>query len=173
MEARLFNRFRGLPVKKGLLVLIISSLMGASGVIALSKNNQSKPKDIDPGSTLIQKSETLKNAPTQELMPMPSGQLDLALAKVKSTRDPFQEAPVTESSNIDLLRSAIQFNGIAKSGDTLVAIIKTEEGQNFYKVGDKLDNGFIIEKISGTNVTADISNGVKTYRLSIENFRNR
>ena len=172
MEAPPFYRFIYLSIKKRLLpLLLLSSLVGASGVIATSKNTQDKAKNTSKETSSLERAEILESSPANELIPMPTGQIDIALTKVERTRDPFQEAPVTESSNIDLLRSAIEFNGIAKSGETLVAIIKTEEGQKFYKIGDRLDNGFIIEKISETDLTADISNGIKSYRLSIERFR--
>ena len=170
MGARPFSTILGFSIKKGLLTFIISSLVGASAVIAVGKNTHDQTKNINRTSPSLNKLETLISSPMQALIPMPSGQLDKALAKVESTRDPFQEAPVTESSNINLLRSALEFNGIAKSGDNLLAIIKTEEGQKFYKVGDRLENGFFIEKISDTDITADISNGIKNYRLALDRF---
>jgi len=171
MKGHIFSEFRDWSIKNGIVLLGLSSLLGASGVIAITKSNQNKTINISSGSQSIQESETVKNSPIQELIPMPSAELGIALTKVESKRDPFQQAPVTESNRIDILRSAIQFNGIARSGETLVAIIKTEEGQHFYKIGDKLKNGFIIKKISEADVTADISNGIKNYRLSLESFR--
>ena len=170
MGARPFSKIAGLSIKKGLLTFIISSFAGASAVIAISQNTHDQTKNISGTSPSLNQLETVFSSPTQALIPMPSGQLDKALSKVESTRDPFQEAPVTESSNINLLRSALEFNGIAKSGDNLLAIIKTEEGQKFYKVGDRLENGFFIEKISDTDITADISNGIKNYRLALDRF---
>ena len=168
MGARPFSRIAGLSIKKGLLTFVISSFVGASAVIAISQNTHDQTKNFRGTSPSLNQLETVVSSPTQALIPMPSGQLDKALSKVESTRDPFQEAPVTESSNINLLRSAIQFNGIAKSSNDLLAIIKTEEGQKFYKVGDRLKNGFIIEKISEADLTADISNGIKNYRLALD-----
>ena len=56
---------------------------------------------------------------------------------------------------------------MAQSDKKLVAIIETENGQKFYEVGDTLDNGFVIQFISLENVTVDISNGTKKYRLTL------
>ena len=173
MEKSLLNKFNKSSIKNVILFLGLSTLVGASGVIAASSNTYNRTKNINAYTQALAKTETLIASSTQELIPMPSGQIDTALTTVESTRDPFQEAPVTESSNIDLLRAAIEFNGIAKSGKTLVAIIKTEEGQMFYKIGDKLGNGFIIENISEAEITTDISNGIKRYRLSLEKFKVR
>ena len=50
---------------------------------------------------------------------------------------------------------------MAQSDKKLLAIIETDNGQKFYKVGDTLDNGFVIQFISLENVTVDISNGTK------------
>ena len=54
-----------------------------------------------------------------------------------------------------------------ESDKKLLAIIETDNGQKFYKVGDTLDNGFVIQFISLENVTVDISNGTKKYRLTL------
>ena len=170
MAAVIDSKFRALSIKGGLLLFLLSIIAFASGVVAFSQNTQDKAKEIRENAPSQKKLEAVKSFPMKELIPMPSGKLDIALAKVESTRDPFQEAPVTESSNINLLGSAIEFRGIAKSGNTLKAIIKTKKGQKFYKVGDRIENGFIIEQISDTEVTADISNGIRNYRLSIEKF---
>ena len=105
--------------------------------------------------------------PPQELLPMPLGELDEAAKKVRSSRDPFRDTPVIESSNLEILKSALRFKGIAKSGDDLWAMIKTKKGQEFYKVGDSLGNGFYVKGISPKEVTVDISNGYRFYRLSL------
>ena len=171
MEAHLTNRIKVPAIKRGLLALVLSSFMGISGVIAVSKNIEDRTTSNSDSKMSLERKKIIKSSQNNDLIPMPSGQLDIALTKVESTRDPFQDAPVTESSNINLLRSAIEFNGIARSGETSVAIIKTKEGQKFYKVGDKLANGFVIKEISKTDLTTDITNGIKSYRLSMERFR--
>ena len=96
---------------------------------------------------------------------MPIIEIGIAARKVESSRNPFQEPSKLESSNLDILNSAIQFSGIAKSGNSLVAMIKTKQGQQAYKIGDSLGNGFIIKSISSTDVTVDISDGYRSYRL--------
>ena len=61
---------------------------------------------------------------------------------------------------------------MAQSNKKLVAIIETDNGQKFYEVGDTVDNGFVIQLISLKNVTVDISNGTKKYRLSLADIEN-
>ena len=65
------------------------------------------------------------------------------------------------------LYSSLRFKGLAQSDKKLLAIIETDNVQKFYKVGDTLDNGFVIQFISLENVTVDISNGTKKYRLTL------
>ena len=50
-------------------------------------------------------------------------------------------------------------------------IRKTEKGPKVYKVGDNLVNGFIIKDISEIEVSVDISNGYKKYRLSLQGLK--
>ena len=54
-----------------------------------------------------------------------------------------------------------------------MAIIANKDGQNLYSVGDTLGNGFLIQSISLENVTVDISNGSKKYRLILSNLTNK
>ena len=99
---------------------------------------------------------------------MPVGKIDIASSKVVSTRNPFQEPSILEAGNQKALNSEILFTGIAKSGDTMVAMIKTKQGQKAYKVGDSLGNGFTITSISSDDLTVDISDGSRSYRISLE-----
>ncbi len=133
---------------------------------------ESKPKEINEasrGHSLPIKETITFSLPLDEvLIPMPIGEIDLSAEKVKSTRNPFKAPSNLESTNLDLLNSAIQFSGIAKSGDLLVVIIRTDKGQKAYKVGDSLGNGFIVKSISSKDVTVDISNGSRSYRLGLQ-----
>ena len=104
---------------------------------------------------------------SKELIPMPSGDIDSSSIKVNFNRNPFQEPLKNEYPTIENLYSSLKFKGLAQSDKKLIAIIETESGQKFYEVGDTLDNGFVIQLISLENVTVDISNGTKTYRLSL------
>ena len=104
---------------------------------------------------------------SKELIPMPSGDIDASSIKVNFNRNPFQEPLKNEYPTIENLYSSLKFKGLAQSDKKLIAIIETESGQKFYEVGDTLDNGFVIQLISLENVTVDISNGTKTYRLSL------
>tara|TARA_B100002051_G_C16575626_1_gene554884 strand:+ start:67 stop:492 length:426 start_codon:yes stop_codon:yes gene_type:complete len=104
---------------------------------------------------------------TNDLIPMPAGDIDTSSTKVNFDRNPFQEPLKTEYPTIENLYSSLRFKGLAQSDTKLVAIIETDNGQKFYEVGDTLDNGFVIKLISLENVTVDISNGSKRYRLSL------
>ena len=103
----------------------------------------------------------------KDLLPMPAGDINSSSKKVNFNRNPFQEPLKTEYPTIENLYSSLRFKGLAQSDTKLVAIIETDSGQKFYEVGDTLDNGFVIQLISLENVTVDISNGNKRYRLSL------
>ena len=103
----------------------------------------------------------------KDLYPMPAGDINSSSKKVNFNRNPFQEPLKTEYPTIDNLYSSLRFKGLAQSDKKLLAIIETVNGQKFYKVGDTLDNGFVIKFISLENVTVDISNGTKKYRLTL------
>ncbi len=104
---------------------------------------------------------------TKDLIPMPVGDINYSSLKVNFDRNPFQEPLKTEYPTIENLYSSLKFRGLAQSDKKLQAIIETVNGQKFYGVGDTLDNGFVIQLISLENVTVDISNGNKKYRLSL------
>ena len=156
--------YQCLLIKKRFFIFGFSLLLGASAVAASTQNNQ----EMNEKKTLSLKEKvTLIEASSQKLLPMPLGQLDEASKKVRSTRDPFQNTPGIESNNLEVLKSALILKGIIKSGNNLLAMIKTTKGQDFYKVGDSLGNGFFVKGISSKDVTVDISNGYRFYRLSL------
>tara|TARA_B100000965_G_scaffold37978_1_gene28023 strand:+ start:4968 stop:5468 length:501 start_codon:yes stop_codon:yes gene_type:complete len=155
---------RRLSIKNKSLILGISLLFGTSTAIANTQIN----KEMDNKNTL---SLTSAMPPiediSQELIPMPLGQIEEATKKVRSSRDPFQNTPAIESNNLDALKSALILKGLVKTGDKVLAMIQTRKGQEFYEVGDSLGNGFFIKVISQKDVTVDISNGFRYYRLSL------
>ena len=154
-------------IQKRFVILVILSIFGVSSVLASTPSNQ----EVKNKKTLSLKEKvTLIEAASQDLIPMPIGQIDEASKKVQSSRDPFQNTPTIESNNLEVLKSALRFKGIVKSGDDLMAMIKTTKGQEFYKVGDSLGNGFFIKEISKKEITVDISNGLRSYRLSLYNL---
>ena len=104
---------------------------------------------------------------------MPIGNLDAASKKVQINRNPFQEPAEIEFVNISNLNTSLNFKGLVQSEDKLMAIIANKDGQNLYSVGDTLGNGFLIQSISLENVTVDISNGSKKYRLILSNLTNK
>ena len=65
----------------------------------------------------------------------------------------------------------MQFKGLVQSNNIVRAIIKTEDGQKFYGVGDKLSNGFSIIAISLEETTVDLSNGSKKFRLTLSSLK--
>ena len=164
---QLSRRFSMISMNKCIFYFTITLITGISAVIA-SSNTSVSNKDLYENHQ--SKKEIISEAasPSRVLIPMPLGQIDVASQKVERTRDPFQEPAIIEARNIGILQSALVFQGIAKTGGNLVAMIKTEKGHKVYKVGDDLGNGFIIKEISETEASVDISNGLKNYRLSFK-----
>ena len=115
----------------------------------------------------IKKEFNVEDKHIKDLIPMPIGDINSSSIKVNFDRNPFQEPLKTEYPTIENLYSSLKFRGLAYSDNKLFAIIETDSNQKFYKVGDSLDNGFVIQFISLDNVTVDISNGSKNYRLSL------
>ena len=157
-------------LNKGIAILCFSLFLGVTAVLARGNNNQTNNKVIDSKSYLSLGRTTFAASPENVLIPMPLGDLDMATKKVQSTRDHFQELASIESRNIEILKSALKFNGIAKSKNNVVAMIQTVKGNKIYKVGDSMGNGFVIKDISAENTTVDISNGLKNYRLSFKSL---
>ena len=156
--------YRFLSVKTSLLFFCFLSLFGVSAVVATAQTN---PEVNGNRQLSLKEKVTLIEASSQNLLPMPLGKLEEASKKVRSTRDPFQNTPGIESNNIEVLKSALRLKGIIKSGNNLLAMIKTTKGQEFYKVGDSLGNGFFVKAISSKDVSVEISNGYRFYRLSL------
>ena len=111
-----------------------------------------------------------ENAST-ELLPMPIGDVEAAAAKVTFERNPFDEPSKAEYPISSNLNSNLQFKGLVQSNNIVRAIIKTEDGQKFYGVGDKLSNGFSIIAISLEETTVDLSNGSKKFRLTLSSLK--
>tara|TARA_Y100001978_G_C23397551_1_gene293010 strand:+ start:100 stop:588 length:489 start_codon:yes stop_codon:yes gene_type:complete len=108
---------------------------------------------------------------SNNLIPMPEGNIKKSSTKVNFDRNPFQEPLEREFPLIQNLYSSLRLKGLAKARDKIFAIIETDNEQKFYKVGDKLKNGFIIQFISLENVTVDISNGSKNFRMKLTDFK--
>ncbi len=123
-------------------------------------------------SQILKKSITNPQTITTKLIPMPIGDFESASKRVDINRNPFQDPAKSEITNIDNLYSALKFKGVALSGNKLSAIIKTDDVQKFYEVGDKMDNGFTINSISYKDISVDVSNGSKKYRLTLSKFKN-
>ena len=116
-------------------------------------------------------SDQILNKSKDKLIPMPIGNLESALSKVNSKRNPFQKPSKAEITNTDDLYLTLQFKGLARSGNKSLAIIQSEGIQKFYAVGDTLDNGFSITSISFEETSVDVSNGSKNYRLILNNLK--
>ena len=102
---------------------------------------------------------------------MPTGDIKSSSENVDFDRNPFATVSDAEKTNINDLDLAIEFKGIAHSQDNLVAIIRTKNGHGYFKVGESLNNGFLIKSISLDEVTVDITNGSRNYRLSLSEFK--
>ena len=114
---------------------------------------------------------TIISPTNQELIPMPKGDIKSSSQNVNFDRNPFDSISDAEITNIDDLDLAIEFKGIAHTQENLVAIIRTKDGQGYFKVGEILNNGFLIKSISLEEVTVDITNGSRNYRLSLSEFQ--
>ena len=108
-----------------------------------------------------------------DLLKIPTGNFESASQRVKFKRNPFQDPIQSDFSNVSNLYSVLEFKGLLKSGDKLMAIIQTKDGQNIYQIGDDIGNGFLIKSISMDDITVDISNGMKNYRLSLTSYKNQ
>ena len=117
-------------------------------------------------------SDQILNNSKYKLIPMPVGNIESAISKVNSKRNPFKNPSKSEITNTDDLYLTLQFKGLAKSRNESIAIIQSEGIQKFYSVGDTLDNGFLIKSISYEDVSVDISNGSRNYRLILNNLKN-
>ena len=128
-----------------------------------------------PIHSLPVKKKTNKTSQTQidNLLPFPIGNIDAASSKVEFDRNPFLEPSITELPITSNFNSIISFKGLAKSDEKLMAIISDNEEQKFYKVGDILSNGFIVKSISLKDVSVDIYNGSKNYRITLTNIKNK
>jgi len=157
-------------IKKGILIFSFSLLAVSSAVIAVG-NNTPRIDRQDKINPFFNNEKTIISPSSKVLIPMPKGDIEMASRKVKNTRDPFQEPQIIETSNLELLNSVIKFKGIAKHGDNLVAMIKTSKEEQIYKVGDSIGNGFIIKAISAGDITVDISDGLRNYRLALDTLR--
>ena len=171
MGIRFSGRLLSLSSNKRVGIIAILLIAGTSTAIAIANNAQEKIQKLVQHSLPIKENLPVSAPLPEILLPMPIGEVSLASSNVESTRNPFQEPSTLQSSNINVLNSVIKFHGIAKTNDSLVAMIKTEQGQQAFKVGDSLGNGFIIKSISVEDVTVDISNGFKFYRLSLYGLR--
>jgi len=144
--------------KFGLLIILIYPLCQNNQILTQENKIHNLPLD-----QVFNKTDIL----TINLTPMPVGDIGKSSNKVIFDRNPFQELIEKDLSLIDNLYSNIRFKGLAKSGNNLFAIIENNNIQKFYRIGDSLDNGFVIKFISLENNTVDISNGFKNYRLTL------
>tara|TARA_B100001029_G_scaffold104427_1_gene86085 strand:+ start:222 stop:740 length:519 start_codon:yes stop_codon:yes gene_type:complete len=160
-----------LLIKKGILIFSFSLLAISSAVIAVGNNNPRIDRQKNNIKPSFNNEKKIISPSSKVLIPMPKGDIDMASRKVENTRDPFQEPQIIETSNLEILNSVIKFKGIAKHGDNLVAMIKTSKEEQIYKVGDSIGNGFTIKEISASDITVDISDGLKNYRLALDTLR--
>ena len=107
------------------------------------------------------------------LLEIPIGNFESASKRVKFNRNPFQDPIQSDFLKVSNINSILQFKGLVKSEDKLMAIIYTKDGQNLYQEGDEIGNGFLIKSISIKDTTVDISDGYKFYRLSLKSYKNQ
>tara|TARA_Y100000589_G_C26741454_1_gene461877 strand:- start:36 stop:518 length:483 start_codon:yes stop_codon:yes gene_type:complete len=104
------------------------------------------------------------------LLPMPYGDIEEAASKVQFERNPFNDISKSEYPIINNLNTNFRFKGLVKSNNLVKAIIESDSEEKFYKLGDTLENGFIINIISFEENFIDISDGTNKYRLKLSKF---
>tara|TARA_Y100001978_G_scaffold182506_1_gene179425 strand:+ start:304 stop:780 length:477 start_codon:yes stop_codon:yes gene_type:complete len=139
------------------LIVVIMTISGQNGFTDEYKKNL---PPLNQNSNIFQK----------QLIPMPIGNRKSASSKVNPKRNPFQRPQKSEITNVEDLFLTLQLKGLAKSGNKSLAIIESEDIQKFYRIGDSLDNGYLIKSISFEDISVDISNGSKNYRLILNNL---
>ena len=149
---------------KLLLLLIFIFPLIESNLILAEKNSI----HFLPIKTDVNKANKFKS----KLTPMPMGDINTSSEKENNERNPFQEPVESEFSTMENLYKSLRLKGLAKSDNKLFAIIEIDNNQKFYKVGDKLKNGFTISLISLENVAVDISNGSKKFKLILSDLKN-
>ena len=147
------------------LFLLISSCVFCQENIIIAQEKKIHSLPIEKGLNQAEKA-------SKKFIPMPAGDINTSSSKVNFYRNPFQEALKTEFPTIENLYSSLRFKGLLKSNNKLFAIIETDNSQKLYEVGDTLENGFIINFISLENVSVDIYNGARKYRLTLSDIEN-
>jgi len=140
--------------------VIFSMIFLGNVVIAEEENNNN--------SSSLQQSLSNKKNSKDLLIPMPMGDFGSASERVNINRNPFQDPAKSEITNIDNLHAALQFKGVALSGNKLSAIIKTEDVQKFYEVGDIMENGFTIKSISYEDIDAEVNYETSTSDVTMD-----
>ena len=149
-------------------ILISYFSIALASIFFVTKINSEEQKN---NSLLIDNSSNTNKILEDSLKPMPLGDFNSALKRVKKNRNPFQDPEKSELSNIDDIYSALIFKGIARSGSKLLAIIETDNVQKFYEVGDLMDNGFTINSISYEETSVEVSNGSRNYKLILAGLK--
>ena len=151
-----FNKFRNS-------IVFLALSLYSSIIFAEDLSKHSLPiKEIGINNTQKQ---------VDKLLPLPLGDIESASKNVEFDRNPFQEPSVNELPIISNLNSTLAFKGLVQTDSKLMAIISNMDEQKFYEVGDILSNGFIIKSISLKDITVDISNGSKNYRMTLTNIK--
>ena len=139
---------------------LIVVIMTISGHNAFADEYKKNLPPLNQSSNTFQK----------QLIPMPIGNRESVSSKVNPKRNPFQKPQKSEITNFEDLFLTLQLKGLAKSGNKSIAIIESEDIQKFYRIGDSLENGYLIKSISYEDISVDISNGSKNYRLILNNL---
>lgn len=151
-------------MKKGFQTLFNSFISLTIFPFVFNSGNLNSQENINSRSTL--KSNKIFDFDRQNiLIPFPVGNFDSSSKKVNFDRNPFLNPINFEINNVEDLYTSLDFKGIAQTQSQAIAIISINNKQKTYKVGDKLDNGFLIQSISLEKGTVDIGNGRNSFRL--------
>ena len=145
-----------------LFLIITGSFLSSQSIIVAQDKT-------DPLLLLKNKNQN-SDITTYDLLPMPYGDIKEAASKVQFDRNPFNDISKSEYPIINNLNTSFLFKGLVKSNNLVKAIIESDSEEKFYKLGDTLENGFIINIISFEENFIDISDGTNKYRLKLSKF---
>ena len=151
-------------MKKGFQILFNSFITLIIFPFVFNSGNLKSQENLNPRLP-FKSNKTFHFDRQNVLIPYPVGNIESSSKKVNFDRNPFLNPINIEINNIQDLYAGLDFKGIAQTQSQTIAIISVNNKQKTYKVGDKLDNGFLIQSISLEKGTVDIGNGRNSFRL--------
>ena len=149
--------------------IIFALFVTSTAAIAISskQTNNDGITEKPLHSLPIKNTEEITHESLRDLLPKPVAKLDEASKSVISSRNPFLGIESAKKLGSNQLPLDLRLTGIARTEDSVVAMISSRYGEQFYEVGNIIANGLKIIKISTDNESIDISNGLRTYTIKL------